>query len=298
MMGVWESDLVDVQSFSKDNDKYRYLLTVIDVFTKYLHVVPLRSKTGTAVASAFQSIFDDSRYTTKQYKRRPLWLRTDKGKEFLNRSVQDMLKHEGIQFQVCKDPDIKCSVIERAHRTLRDKLYKYFTYKNTHRYIDVLDRFVKAYNDTPHTATGMAPSKVGETDVLKIWKRLNERKRRRRAVAPKFTVGQHVRISKEKMRFAKGGEQNYTTEVFKIVKVIRRTPRPVYELRDLREQDIDGQFYGEELTPVRITSRTTYKIDKILDTRVRNGIRQHFVSWKGYGPDFNSWIPASSVKNL
>jgi hypothetical protein len=60
----------------------------------------------------------------------------------------------------------------------------------------------------------MAPSKVGETDVLKICKRLNERKRRRRAVAPKFTVGQHVRISKEKMRFAKGGEQNYTTEVF------------------------------------------------------------------------------------
>jgi hypothetical protein len=82
------------------------------------------------------------------------------------------------------------------------------------------------------------------------------------------------------------------------VKVIRRTPRPVYELRDLREQDIDGQFYGEELTPVRISSRTTYKIDKILDTRVRNGIREHFVSWKGYGPDFNSWIPASSVKKL
>jgi hypothetical protein len=79
MMGVWESDMVDVQSFSKHNDKYRYLLTVIGVFTKYLHVVPLRWKTGTAVASAFQSIFNDSRYTTKQYKRRPVWLRTDKG---------------------------------------------------------------------------------------------------------------------------------------------------------------------------------------------------------------------------
>ena len=147
-MDVWESDLVDVQSLSKYNDKYRYLLTVIDVFTKYLHIVPLRSKTGTAVASAFQSVFNDSRYTTKQYKRRPIWVQTDKGKEFVNRSVQDLLKHEGIQFHVCKNPDIKCSVIERAHRTIRDKLYKYFTFKNTYRYIDVLDKFVKAYNDT------------------------------------------------------------------------------------------------------------------------------------------------------
>ena len=127
---------------------------------------------------------------------------------------------------------------------------------------------------------------------------MNVKRRTRRAAVPKYTVGQQVRISKEKMKFAKGGEQNYTTEVFKIVKVLRRFPRPVYELRDLREQDIDGQFYGKELTPVRITSRTTYKIDKILKSRVRNGIREYFVSWKGYGPDFNSWIPASSVKNL
>ena len=99
-MDGWGSELVDVQSFSKHNDKYRYLLTVTDVFTKYIHVVPLHSKTGTAVASAFQSIFNDSRYTTKDYKRRRVWLRTDKGKEFVNRTVQEMLSHEGIQFQV------------------------------------------------------------------------------------------------------------------------------------------------------------------------------------------------------
>jgi hypothetical protein len=68
------------------------------------------------------------------------------------------------------------------------------------------------------------------------------------------------------MKFAKGGEQNYTTEIFKIR---RRTPRPVYELEDLLVQRINGQFYTEELTPVRITERTTYTIDKILRKRVR-----------------------------
>jgi len=71
-----------------------------------------------------------------------------------------MLKREGIQFQVCKNPDVKCSVVERSHRTIRDRLYKYFTYKNSYRYIDVLPKFVKAYNNTIHSTTGMAPSRV------------------------------------------------------------------------------------------------------------------------------------------
>ena len=94
----------------------------------------MRSKTGTAVTSAFQSIFKDPRYV----RRRPVWVRTDKGKEFLNKKFTEMLKREGIQFHVCKNPDVKCSVVERAERTIRDRLYKYFTYKNRYRYIDVL----------------------------------------------------------------------------------------------------------------------------------------------------------------
>ena len=107
------------------NDKYVYILSVIDVFSKFLRLVPLKSKTGTAESSAFQSIFKDPRYST----RRPIWLRTDKGKEFLNRDFQDMLKGEGIQFQVCKNPNVKCSVVEGARRTIRERLYKYFTNK-------------------------------------------------------------------------------------------------------------------------------------------------------------------------
>jgi hypothetical protein len=86
-----------------------------------------------------------------------------------------------------------------------------------------------------------------------------------------------VRISKKKMKFAKGVEQNYTKKVFRIIKVIRGTPRPVYELEDLNYKVIDGELYNEELTPVRITKRTAFKIDKILDTRVRRGIREYLV---------------------
>ena len=127
----------------------------------------------------------------------------------------------------------------------------------------------------------------------------DDRESRRIPIAqPKFCVGQHVRISKEKMKFAKGGEQNYTTEVFRIIKVIRRTPRLVYELKVLNQKVIDGQFFNEELTPVRITKRTTFQIDKILATRVKRGIWEYLVRWRGYGPDLDSWINAASVKNI
>ena len=131
-----------------------------------------------------------------------------------------MLKREGIQFQVCRIPDVKCSVVERAHRTIRDRLYKYFTYTKTYRYIDVLPKFVSAYNDTVHSVTGMAPSRVTDSDVLAIWKAMEARRRGVRFAKAKFRLGQYVRISKEKMKFAKSAEQNFSTEIFRFAKVI------------------------------------------------------------------------------
>jgi len=197
-------------------------------------------------------------------------VRTDKSKEFLNKHFQDMLQDEGIQFQVCRNADLKCAVVESVHRTFRDRIYKYFTYKNPYRYIDVLPKFVKAYNDTLHSTTGMAPSRVTDSDVLAIWKRMEAAPGGVRvAKAATFRVGQHVRISKEKMRFAKVAEQIFSTEIFKVAKVTDRRPRAVYELDDLNGTPIEGQFYREELTPVRITDRASYKIDKTLDKMFR-----------------------------
>ena len=119
VMEVWQSEMLDVQNISKFNNNYKYLLSVFDVFSKFLHTVTMKSKTGQTVTSTFQFIFTDKKYS-KPHKQRPLNLRTDKGKEFLNKTFQDMLKREGIQFQVCKNPVVKCSVVERVQRTRRE----------------------------------------------------------------------------------------------------------------------------------------------------------------------------------
>jgi len=292
IMDVWESDLIDVHALSRHNDGVKYLLTIIDVFSNFLHMVPLKSKTGKDVSAVFQSVLKDPRYMIP-FKRRPFWVRTDKGKEFLNESFHKFLKREGIQFQACRNPDIKCSIVERVQRTVRDKLYKYFTHKNTYRYVDVLSDFVSGFNATIHGSTGMAPANVTDSYILALWKRLQKRQDKVRVRTARYSVGQHVRISKEKAKFAKSAEQNFSTEIFRII--THRNPRPVYELEDLNRKLIDGQFYEEELTPVRVTKQTQFQIHKILATRTRRGIKQHLVRWKGYNKDFDSWIPASDI---
>jgi len=193
----------------------------------------VKTKSGPAVTAAFLSILDDKPKLTS---RRTVWVRTDKGKEFLNKEFQDMLRDEDIQFQVCRKPYVKCAVVKRTQSTIRERLYKYFTYKNTFRYIDVLPKFVRAHNDTVHSTTGMATSRVTDSDVLAIWKGMN--RRRSRVSKVKFSVGQHVCISKEKMKIAKGGEQTFSTEIFRITKDIERRPRTVYELEDLNKTPI------------------------------------------------------------
>jgi transposase InsO family protein len=85
---------------SEHKNNYKYLFNVIDIFFKVRNSIPLWSKTGSAVTSAFESILSRTKH-------RPIWVRTDKGKTFLNATFQSLIKREGIQFQVCMNPDVK-----------------------------------------------------------------------------------------------------------------------------------------------------------------------------------------------
>ena len=173
---------------------------------------------------------------------------------------------------MCKKPDVKCAVVEVAHRSISDILYKYFTCNYSFRYIVFPPKFVRAYNDAEHSTTDMATSPVTDSNVLAIWKRSEAERRIVRVDNVKINVGQHERISKEKMMFAKGAEQNFSTSIFRIAKLLERHPRTIYVLVELNEAPIEGQPYRYELIPVRISKQRVYKILTVLDKRVRCGI--------------------------
>jgi hypothetical protein len=84
------------------------------------------------------------------------------------------------------------------------------------------------------------------------------------------------------MKFANVFEQNFSTEIFKVSKVVRKFPQPVYELEDLRGNSIEGQFLREDLTPFIITKNTSYKIDKIPGTKGRKCICEYLFHWRGF----------------
>jgi len=119
----------------------RYLLTCIDVFSKRAYSVSIRTKSARDVVVAFEKIFSDRKCNMVQ---------SDKGKEFLNAAFQSMLQSHGIHFYTSENDEIKASVVERFNRTLKTKMYRYFTHANTRRYVDVLDDLLHSYNNTYH----------------------------------------------------------------------------------------------------------------------------------------------------
>ena len=115
---------------------------------------------------------------------------------------------------------MKCSTVERAQRNVRDKIYRYFKYQSE----QVLQKFVDTYNDTVHSATGMAPSRVTDSDVLAIWQRMNKHIVRVRTVSARFRVGQHVRITKEKMKIKKAPNKILVGKYFELTRLLREHP--------------------------------------------------------------------------
>jgi hypothetical protein len=203
-----------------------------------------------------------------------------------------------VHFHTTHNPEIKGADIERFNRTLNSKINRYFTRNNTYRYLDVINDLLTSYNNSRHSTIGIPPSKVNPTNIYSVWQRINARRSKIPQGVVKFKVGDHVRITKEKIKFAKGYGQTFSTEIFSVVNVIQRMPQPVYELSDLQDRPIEGQFYNYELVKFTVSPESEFQIDKIVRTRIQGGIKQHLVKWKGYDEAFNSSVNVSDIKKI
>ena len=164
---IWGADLADVQLISRYNKGTRFLLCVIDIFSKYAWVVPLKDKGGVSIVSAFQSIL-------KQSNKKPNTLWVDKGSEFYNVSFKKGLQDNDIVMYSTHNEG-KSVVAERFIKTLKNKIYKYMTSVSKNVYIDQLDDIVDEYNNTYHTTVQIKPIDDKDNTYINTDKEINDR---------------------------------------------------------------------------------------------------------------------------
>jgi hypothetical protein len=286
-----EADLLDLRSLSQYNDGVNYILAVIDCFSRFVWLRGIKEKTGVAITDAFESIFNEMGHTV-------ITVRTDAGKEFTNNTFQAYLAKKDINYIRTYDPAIKCAIIERFIRTIKGRLWSYFTHKSTYRYTDVLTKLASAYNNTYHRIIRRAPATVDDDNILEVYHNIHAQFTSNRRRRPTLRIGDVVKISVEKGDFEKSYLRNWSEEEFKIKTVIPRKPRSVYRLQDLHGEEIRGLFYALELQRIDHDPHKRYKIDRIIDRRTRNRVKEVLVSWIGHTAKDNTWIRASEVKNL
>lgn len=243
----WQADLIIMDPIKKENFNYRYILTVIDVFSRYAWAEPLKRKRGENIISAFKKIF-------KKSKRKPTKLQTDKGTEFLNKDFQQFLSENNI-YHFTTDQDPKAALVERFNRTLQERMFEYFTETQTLNYTSVLKNLVTSYNSRPHSVIGIAPSEVNKRNQSDIFEKQYGKYLAKKRKQFKFKYKDAVRITKLKGTFTKGHKQRWIKEHFFIVDRLETNP-PTYKLIDQNNNILSGAFYEPELVKIKLKNET------------------------------------------
>ena len=277
---IWGIDIIIMIKYSNQNKNYKYILTVIDFFSKYSWCYPLKTKKSEEIINSFNDIF-------KKSKRKPSMIQSDQGTEFTNNQTQTFFKNNNIKWYHTFNRDIKCSICERYNRTILNKIYKNFTLNNSTIWINDLDKLVNEYNNSYHRSIKMKPidaSKKSNENIVRNnlynFKYTNKK--------PKFSIGNRVRISLLKNTFEKSYTSNWSQEIF-IIDDIKTSNIHYYFLKDLQGEKIDGMFYEQEL--LKTKQNDLYIIEKIIK-KVGN---KYLVKWKNYPNKFNSYVNQNDI---
>jgi Integrase core domain/Chromo (CHRromatin Organisation MOdifier) domain len=284
----FQMDLVEIQQLSKYNDGVRYLLNVIDTFTRYAFVRPLENKKAPTVLEAFKSILEEAN-------QKPLKVVMDKGSEFSNQLFTNFCEKNKIELYN-PEANTHAAFIERFNRTLQTIIYKYLTENETNRFIDKLQDLVSSYNKRKHRMIEMSPNdaEMNTNNHLKINLLAKKREEKITKKFPQLQLNTYVRIAKQKGKFSRGYNEQSNQEIFKIYKISTSKKIPLYYLETYNgSEKIKGGFYSFELTPVKTA---VFRVEKILRRRKYRGKNQLFVKWKGFSNDYNEWINQSDVE--
>lgn len=277
----WQLDLATMWGFRdnwygrpSENDNYVYVLVIIDVFSRYMWLIPLKEKTAEATRQGF----------IKTLPRQPLVVTCDEGKEFEG-SFKTYLRQRGIQTWRIYGKH-KASIAERAIRTFQTYLWKLLEARQTRRWIDLLPLVAEYYNNQPHSAlNGLTPTQACDpANYDMLWDHQFGLVKPDIPVPPRFRVDDRVRVSVQRSAFEKGYYGNWSREIYRVRTVSRGHP-VMYQLENPDGSVIVGKFYEEELLKSavpdakievakteRIVPKDYTQIEKVIDA---------VTTWKG-----------------
>ena len=281
-------DLVDMQKYGQKNKGNNWILTGVEILSRYAFAVPVYRKNTESMTRSVDILLEKFKERFGKY---PTVIQFDEGKEFYNVGVKTLLKDHDVEYFSSRS-EKKAAIVERFNRTLKMMMWKYFYAENTENWFDVLDKLVENYNNTVHETIHMKPKDVTEKNENEVWITLYGSNFGGLPL-PKFRVGDTIRVIEYKNVFAKGYKANFLEEIYEVTKVIRGDPN-VYELKDPEYgEPIFGKFYEEELSAV--SKRTGgYKVKKILKKQGKMAL----VKWQGYDnkeAGSRSWIPIKDI---
>ena len=294
----FEADLADLsnKSYVAANDGVKFLLVVIDVFSRFLWVEPLKNKQAKTIIDAFTRIF-------RRSKRKPRRLRTDRGSEFTAQAVQNFMKKKKVH-QMFTSNELQANYAERVIKTLKSKIFRYVVNENTFHYTPVLQDIVASYNNTWHHGIRARPKNVNKSNESRLWWQmywpdtafLKELKRNRKF---KFDIGDKVRMSLRRSAFQREYDTRWTGEIFIIVKrFMRQGVTPLYNLNDYQNAAISGSFYENELQKVTIPNDKLFVVEKVVQRKRVKKVPWVKVKYKYWPDKFNRWIKKSELVTL
>jgi len=299
----FDADLADMKDpiYSSANKKVTYLLIVIDIFSRFLWIKPLKDKEASTVIKAFKEIFAQS-------KRKPRRIRTDRGSEFTAKETRKFFKEENIH-QMFTSNETQANYAERVIKTIKTKIFRFMTAKNTFKYLDLLPKFVKSYNNTWHHGIRARPVDVTKKNEKRLWWQMywpeeflseKESKKSKRGKKYKFEIGNNVRLSVTRRAFNREYDQRWTGELFVVKsRFMREQNIPMYRVTDYEGENIDGSFYENEMQRVNPPSKNDlFVIDKIIDRKVEDKVKMVKVRYRFWPVKYDRWIKESSIKDL
>ena len=235
---IWSLDILDLKDYGPENNRgYRYVLVVIDNFSKFGWTIPLKNKNAQTIKDSFENILISS-------KRKPKLIESDRGKDFYNNIFQDFLNKNNIKLY-SRNTSLGAVFAERFNRTIRDLLKKVVFERGDANWIDVLPSITKQYNNRIHSSTKLSPKDASlKKNEGFVYKNLLDK---RKKVIPKYQINDLIRVADLKKTFSKGDTTNWSYKLYKITEIINDSI-PAYKIDNLKERYNESLLKKTELT--------------------------------------------------